>query len=109
MSPGEIDKWIYSRRPIILRSRREARRHSTSSVRLLPTFFHPLQRSRTPRRIRTDLNPTPASETITPPITAHFRRILSETIRRRPRTCPSTPPQSRRLIQAPFEFHEYPP
>jgi hypothetical protein len=44
LPPGEITKWIASRRPIILHSRCEARRRSTTSVKLLPTYFHPLRR-----------------------------------------------------------------
>jgi hypothetical protein len=42
LSPDEIEKWITSRHPIILQSRCEARRHITSNVQLLPTYFHPL-------------------------------------------------------------------
>jgi hypothetical protein len=42
LPPDKIDKWITSRRPIILQSHREARRHSTRNVNLLPTYFHPL-------------------------------------------------------------------
>jgi hypothetical protein len=46
LPPDEIDKWITSRRPIILQSRRKARRHSTCNVQLLPSYFHPLRQSK---------------------------------------------------------------
>jgi hypothetical protein len=41
---GKISKWITSRKPIILQSCRDARRRSTSTVKLLPKYFHPLRR-----------------------------------------------------------------
>jgi hypothetical protein len=44
LPPSEITKWIVSRCPIILQSCRDTPRHSTSSVQLLPAYFHPLQR-----------------------------------------------------------------
>jgi hypothetical protein len=52
LPPNEIDKWIVSHRPIILQSHQEARHHSTCHVRLLPTHFHPLRRSKAKRPIR---------------------------------------------------------
>jgi hypothetical protein len=50
LPPAEITKWIKSRKPIILFSRREARRKSVSTVRLLPSYYHPLRR--TPATVR---------------------------------------------------------
>jgi hypothetical protein len=44
LPPGGITKWIASRQPIILHSRRKVRRRITYSVKLLPTYFHPLRR-----------------------------------------------------------------
>jgi hypothetical protein len=42
-----IQCWIRSHKPIIYQSRREAKRHSVTNVRLLPTYFHPLPSRRT--------------------------------------------------------------
>jgi hypothetical protein len=58
--PNENEKLIVSPRPIILQSRREARRHSTCHVRLLLTSFHPLRRLKPKRPIR-PANPHPHS------------------------------------------------
>jgi hypothetical protein len=107
LPPDEIDKWITSRRPIILQSRREARRHSTCNVQLLPTYFHPLRQSKPKRPARPltpQPNPTPTANTL---ITLFMPRIPTNPFRRHLPARPSM--QSRRLVQAPFEFHEFPP
>jgi hypothetical protein len=59
LPPDGIHKWITSRRPIILQSRREVRCHSTCNVQLLPTYFYPLRQSKT----KTSCSPThPATQ-----------------------------------------------
>jgi hypothetical protein len=52
-----IQCWIRSHKPIIYQSRREAKRHAVTNVRLLPTYFHPLPSRRTQRDQHT--RPTP--------------------------------------------------
>jgi hypothetical protein len=79
--PGEIEKWIKSRRPIILHSRREAIKLIITDVRLLPNYFSLLPRRRTPRtrpvttRIQQNLSSAPAHTTQL--LSEHFTRILS--------------------------------
>jgi hypothetical protein len=47
LPPSKIGKWIKSRKPIILHSRREAIKCSITTIRLLPTYF-PLLPSTSP-------------------------------------------------------------
>jgi hypothetical protein len=108
MPLNEISKWIISRKPIILFSRREANRLNVSHVRLLPKYFHPLQnrpRKRKPRRSARPASPAPSS-TVTPMISAHFVRLPSAPVRRRLR--PSVQSSKRPLIQIPIEFPDNP-
>jgi hypothetical protein len=82
LPPGKISKWITSRRPIILHSRRKARQCSATQMRLLPTYFHPLRQSshqKRPSRHRklrpTDLDSTPPNtydNTFDTLMTEHF-------------------------------------
>jgi hypothetical protein len=107
LSPDESEKWITSRRPIILQSRREARRHSTSNVQLLPTYFHPLRQSKPNRPFCPPIpqsNPAPTANAL---ITPYMPRIPTNPIRRQIPAQPSMNP--RRLVQAAFEFYEFPP
>jgi hypothetical protein len=94
LSPDEIDKWITSRRPIILQSRREARRHSTSNVQLLPTYFHPLRQSKPKRHARPPIpqqsNPAPTANTL---ITLFMPRIPTNPVRRHLPARPSLQPR----------------
>jgi exonuclease III len=116
LPPGEIEKWIFSRRPIILHSRRAARRHSTSNVRLLPSYFHPLKRHAR-RQNRRQLPPRTRSRSRPPTISptdslmpSHFTRLPRRPIQRRPRY-PNPTSSPRPLVQGPFEFmyDYYPP
>jgi hypothetical protein len=107
LSLDEIEKWITSRRPIILQSRRKARRHSTSNIQLLPTYFHPLQQSKPNRLFRPPIpqsNPAPTANTL---ITSYMPRIPTNPIRRQIPARPSMNPRC--LLQAAFEFYEFPP
>jgi hypothetical protein len=90
LPPSEIEKWIKSRRPIILHSRREAIKLSITDVRLLPQYF-PLLPRRRPARKRTAstrLQRTPPSVPAhtTQLLTEHFSRLFST---RQPRTRPT--------------------
>jgi hypothetical protein len=98
MQPGDITKWIVSRRPIILQSRREANRRNLNHVRLLPTYFHPLTRRHTTKKSCTRLtkHKAPIISITAPLITAHFRRIDITTLRRR------RPIPSPSLVQRPI-------
>ena len=91
MQPGDISKWIVSRKPIILQSRREANRSNLNHVRLLPTYFHPLARRRKVKKPRSKRPspPPPTTSIIAPLITAYFRRSEVPILRRR-RSVPST-------------------
>jgi hypothetical protein len=107
LPPDGIHKWITSRRPIILQSRREVRCHSTCNVQLLPTYIHPLCQSK-PKRpahpiISQEPNPTPTANTL---ITSFMPRIPTNPIRRHLPARPSM--KSLRLVQAPFEFLNFP-
>ena len=69
LPPADIEKWIKSRRPIIMHSRREAIKTSMTDARLLPTYFHPLPRRKCrPNRARTD-GILPKSEPSRPSLT----------------------------------------
>jgi hypothetical protein len=85
MQPGDITKWIISRKPIILQSRREANQRNQNHVRLLPTYFHPLAWRRKVKKPRSK-RPTPPPLTtsiIAPLITKYFRRSEAPILRRR--------------------------
>jgi hypothetical protein len=110
LPPSEITKWIASRKPIILQSRRAARRSSTHITRLLPTYFHPLrkssrkQRKHRHRKLRPmDLIPTTPddyddhTETF---MTEHFSRLPVVRARKLKRTKPSH--RRRKLRQQPL-------
>jgi hypothetical protein len=74
----------------------------------LPKYFHPLKnrpRKRKPRRSEPPVNPAP-SLTVTPMISAHYARLPSAPVRRRPR--PSVHSTKRPLIQIPIEFPDNP-
>jgi hypothetical protein len=45
-----IQQWVRSYRPIIYRSRREARHRSISTLKLLPKYFHPLKSGKRRRK-----------------------------------------------------------
>jgi hypothetical protein len=85
MQPGDITKWIVSRKPIILQSRREANRRNLTNVRLLPTYFHPLARRRKVLKARSKrpTPPPPTTSIIAPLITEYFRRSEAPILRRR--------------------------
>jgi hypothetical protein len=106
MQPGDIAKWIISRKPIILQSRREANRRNLNNVRLLPTYFHPLARRSKTRnqRPRLDRAKAPISSTTAPMITSFFRRTEAPILRRR-RPIPTTLLVPRpRLTQQAIQF-----
>jgi hypothetical protein len=106
MQPGDITKWIVSRKPIILQSRREANRRNLNHVRLLPTYFHPLARRRKTKkpRIRPDRSKAPITSTTAPLITEFFRRTEAPILRRR-RPIPSIPLDPRpTLTQQAIQF-----
>jgi hypothetical protein len=108
MPLNEISKWIISRKPIILFSRREANRRNVSHTRLLPAYFHPLHnrpRKRKPRRPTSPVDPA-SNPSITPMISAHYVRLPSVPVRRRLR--PSSTSAKRPLIQIPLEFPDNP-
>jgi hypothetical protein len=107
MSPTEISKWIVSRRPIILQSRREANRRCVSNVRLLPEYFHPLQRRSIRRQYRTHPpSPPPVPcPTTTPLISAHYSRLPFLSTRR---SIPERQSRRRILVQLPLEFPDNP-
>jgi hypothetical protein len=114
LPPGEIEKWIKSRKPIILHSRREAIKKSITDVRLLPTYFPPLPRRR-PRKPRsifrrssarrlhpTNDRPISASAQL---MTEHFALVKSNRTKR-PETFHPSP--HRTLEQQPLLFGDNP-
>jgi hypothetical protein len=110
MPLNEISKWIISRKPIILYSRRAANRFNVSNVRLLPSYFHPLaRRTRKTRKARpsapTAVIPVPPG-TVTPMISSHYSRVVAPiAIRRLP---PPSHSARRPLVQIPIEFPDNP-
>jgi hypothetical protein len=107
---GEIDKWIVSRCPIIFQSRREARRRCTSSVRLLPTYFHPLahRRPKISRPAAPNHPPHVSYFATTPLISSHFQHTPTTLIKRKPIPTGPNPPSPRPLYQAILEFDKFP-
>jgi hypothetical protein len=118
LPPGEIAKWIASCKPIILYSRRDARQRSTKSVRLLPTYFHPLRkrpiaRPRPRRRFSDPSHESPSSsyaynDTTDTLITEHFTRQPTIRKPRRGLTSPNQPPSPSPSAATPSRPRPYP-
>ena len=111
LPPSDIEKWIKSRKPIILHSRREAIKCSITCIRLLPTYFPTLPR-RKPRR-PTRRFPSPSSSPsphtlINQHMTKHFAILpLVRLKRTNPKVTPYQPVH-RTLAQQPLQFGDSP-
>ena len=71
-----IRQWVRSHKATIQQSRRESRRRSTSNIRLLPTYFHPLQK-RKRKRNHFRFAPTPVPIYQSTRMGDHFHKIPS--------------------------------
>jgi hypothetical protein len=75
MQLGDITKWIFSRKPIILQSCQDTNRRNCNHMRLLPKYFHPLacrRKAHKPRPMQ-DTSKMPITLITAPLITEYFR------------------------------------